>query len=81
MRILRNGRIRAGVVFVLGMFVASMVLVSPAAAVSPARRPIRRITIRSVLDNKCLDVAGASLQNGAPVIVWDCWCGANQRWY
>ncbi|MCY0989170.1 RICIN domain-containing protein [Nannocystis sp. ILAH1] len=37
--------------------------------------------IRSVLNNKCMDILGVDPQNGAHVVTWDCWGGANQRWY
>ncbi len=29
---------------------------------------------------RCLDVQGASRDAGAPLILWDCWGGANQHW-
>ena len=37
--------------------------------------------IRSDLNNKCLDILGINAENGAHVGMWDCWGGANQRWY
>jgi ricin-type beta-trefoil lectin protein len=29
---------------------------------------------------KCLDVSGASTEDGAPIILWQCHGGANQQW-
>ncbi|OLF18106.1 hypothetical protein BU204_08170 [Actinophytocola xanthii] len=37
--------------------------------------------IRSVMNGKCVDVLGFNNANGALVGMWDCWGGANQRWY
>jgi hypothetical protein len=37
--------------------------------------------IRSDLNNKCLEILGIDASNGAHVGMWDCWGGANQRWY
>ncbi len=37
--------------------------------------------IRSLSSNKVLDVNGASLADGTPVIQQDWWGGANQLWY
>ena len=34
-----------------------------------------------VHSKKCLDVAGASLQNGAEVLQWSCHGGDNQKWF
>jgi hypothetical protein len=31
-------------------------------------------------DNRCLDVNGASKDNGAQIVQWDCHGGANQLW-
>ncbi|MFG2041463.1 RICIN domain-containing protein [Dactylosporangium sp. NPDC048998] len=31
-------------------------------------------------DNRCLDVNGASKDNGAELVIWDCHGGANQLW-
>jgi hypothetical protein len=36
--------------------------------------------VRSVHSGKCLDVRGASTQDGADVIQWDCHYGPNQLW-
>lgn len=30
--------------------------------------------------NKCVDVNGGSTSNGASIVQWDCWGGANQAW-
>jgi hypothetical protein len=43
--------------------------------------PIPGFLIRSDLNNKCLDILGIDAANGAHVGMWDCWGGANQRWY
>jgi len=37
--------------------------------------------IRARLNDKCLDIRDQNPNNGAKVQVWDCWSGANQRWY
>ncbi|MBB6474372.1 PQQ-dependent sugar dehydrogenase [Sphaerisporangium rubeum] len=36
--------------------------------------------LRGVASNRCLDVNGASQNNGAAVIIWDCNSGNNQKW-
>ena len=36
--------------------------------------------IRSQASGKCLDVAGASLQDRTTIYVWDCLGGSNQQW-
>ena len=38
-------------------------------------------TLQSKMNNKCLEITGFSNDNGAKVGMWDCWGGANQRWY
>lgn len=35
----------------------------------------------SYLNHRCMDILGLNLDNGAHVGMWDCWGGANQRWY
>jgi hypothetical protein len=50
-----------------------------AAQPSPDAAPLGEL--RSELNNKCLDIAGVDPNSGAHVIMWDCWGGANQRWY
>jgi hypothetical protein len=37
-------------------------------------------TLKAVHSGKCLDVAGASLDNGAAIHQWDCHGRANQQW-
>ena len=37
-------------------------------------------TVRSRLSGQCLDVQAWSTQPGAPVQMWDCHSGDNQRW-
>ena len=56
-------------------------------AFSPSEAPRAYVTgsgsgrISSQLDaGKCLDVAGAKTDNGAPVILWSCHDGSNQQW-
>src|SRR5439155_9378572 len=36
--------------------------------------------VRNVAANRCLDVSGGSMANGAQVIIWDCNANTNQRW-
>jgi len=38
-------------------------------------------TIRSSLNNRCLDITGFNPNNGAKIIMWDCHGAANQRWH
>ena len=33
------------------------------------------------MNNKCLEIYGFNGGNGAKVVLWDCWGGANQKWY
>ena len=37
--------------------------------------------IRSELNNKCMDILGVDPNNGAHLVMWDCWGGANQQWH
>ena len=37
--------------------------------------------LRSELNNKCLEILSFNANNGAEAGMWDCWGGANQRWY
>jgi ricin-type beta-trefoil lectin protein/centrosomal CEP192-like protein/HYDIN/CFA65/VesB family protein len=39
------------------------------------------LEIVSKSSGKALDVTGASLNNGTPIIQWDYWGGDNQKWY
>jgi hypothetical protein len=39
------------------------------------------ITIRNVMNNKCLELYAFNNNNGARSGMWDCWGGANQSWY
>jgi hypothetical protein len=36
--------------------------------------------MKSVSSGKCLDVSGASLDSGAPIVQWDCQGRTNQQW-
>lgn len=36
--------------------------------------------VRAKHSGKCLDVNGYSFDDGAPLIQWSCWGGANQQW-
>lgn len=38
-------------------------------------------TIRSSMNNKCLEIYAFNNNNGARSGMWDCWGGANQKWY
>lgn len=38
------------------------------------------VTLSAKHSGKCLDVSGASSNNGAPIIQWDCNGGQNQQW-
>jgi hypothetical protein len=33
------------------------------------------------MNHKCLELYGFNNANGAGVVTWDCWGGANQKWY
>jgi endo-1,4-beta-xylanase len=33
------------------------------------------------MNNKCLEIMYFDGRNGAAAGMWDCWGGANQRWY
>jgi hypothetical protein len=37
--------------------------------------------IKSFLNHKCLDISAVDPNNGAHVVMWDCFFAANQRWY
>ena len=50
-----------------------------AAPADPAAAPF--VEIRSDMNHKCLDIHEFNNANGAQVVMWDCWGGANQRWY
>ena len=52
------------------------VAAAPVASAAPAT-----ITLRSQLNNKCLEVLSFNNNNGARAGLWDCWGGANQQWY
>ncbi|HWO68305.1 MAG TPA: RICIN domain-containing protein [Umezawaea sp.] len=59
-------------------------LVSGTASASPDQ-PVTVLAdqyfeIKSQLTGRCLDVRGADNGDGAPVDVYDCWGGANQKW-
>jgi hypothetical protein len=45
--------------------------------VPPLNSPVALVNPQS---GRCLDVSGASTAAGAPIIIWDCHGGANQRW-
>ncbi|TWP49004.1 ricin-type beta-trefoil lectin domain protein [Lentzea tibetensis] len=62
--------IAAAVVLSLGVFTAA-----PASAAGPT------INIVSEHNQKCLELLGFNNNNGAEVGTWDCWGGANQKWY
>jgi hypothetical protein len=53
----------------------------PSSAVAPPVVANPGFLIRSDMNNKCLEVLGLDIANGAHVGMWDCWGGANQRWY
>jgi hypothetical protein len=39
------------------------------------------VEIRSGMNHKCLEILSFNNDNGAHTGMWDCWGGANQRWY
>jgi hypothetical protein len=39
-----------------------------------------RFFLRAGHSNKCLEVAGFGTHDGADVVQWSCWGGANQQW-
>jgi hypothetical protein len=59
---------------------ATALLLAPSAAPAAAARAAGA-TIRSVMNNKCLEIYAFNNNNGADVVTWDCWGGANQHWY
>jgi hypothetical protein len=61
----------------IAVFAAAAVMaVAPSTAAHAAT-----ITLRSELNNKCLEIYAFNANNGAQVGMWDCWGGANQSWY
>lgn len=61
-----------------GVFVGASLPGSPFA--STAQAAPQRDAVVSVSSGRCLDVAEARRDAGAPVIIWDCHDGANQAW-
>ncbi|GAA2113726.1 non-reducing end alpha-L-arabinofuranosidase family hydrolase [Streptomyces synnematoformans] len=61
---------------VLAMLVGS---VSPALVANPAQAATSG-SLRSVANDRCLDVPNASQTNGTYLQIWDCWGGDNQQW-
>lgn len=57
-----------------------LLLVSAGSAFGDAPNPNIFYQIKARHSGKCLDVAGWSAANGAPVIQWDCHGGENQQW-
>ncbi len=46
----------------------------------PAVHPVRRGELVNVSANKCVDVTSRNGANGAPLQLWDCNGGSNQKW-
>jgi hypothetical protein len=57
---------------------AATVLVLTPAAAAHATGPIE---FRSEMNHKCLEIYAFNANNKAKVVTWDCWGGANQKWY
>jgi hypothetical protein len=58
---------------------------SPAAA-APAPKGVTAAAsgefyLHNGMNNKCLEILSFDNSNGAAAGLWDCWGGANQRWY
>jgi hypothetical protein len=70
---MRRWIIRAAVVCTL---LSAAVLSGPSAQ---AAEPT--FNLHNAMNNKCLELLSFDNANGAPAGLWDCWGGANQKWY
>src|SRR5947208_12263246 len=62
--------------------VAAIVVIALAAALAPSAASAQEgNSFVAKHSGKCLDVAGASKDDGASVIQWGCHGGPNQQWY
>src|SRR5690349_13907116 len=60
----------------------AVVVCAAALAVVPSTAAqAANLTFRSELNHKCLELYAFNNANGADVVTWDCWGGANQQWY
>ncbi|WP_066370595.1 ricin-type beta-trefoil lectin domain protein [Herbidospora mongoliensis] len=53
---------------------------SPSPTPTPSATPGTTGPIRGVASNRCVDVTGASQNNGTAVVLWDCNGQSNQQW-
>ncbi|MEU5695333.1 RICIN domain-containing protein [Actinosynnema sp. NPDC020468] len=71
----------------IGRFVAVVALLSATlltsggVGVAAPGSPLPAEDWRSRMNNKCLEILSLDNSNGAHVGTWDCWGGANQKWY
>ncbi len=70
-----KGSLKARLFFLVVTTVAALLTAPAAASAAPPG------TIRSELNNLCVDIEGGSYAAGARVITWTCHGNANQRWY
>ncbi|MFW6691149.1 non-reducing end alpha-L-arabinofuranosidase family hydrolase [Streptomyces sp. MAR4 CNX-425] len=59
--------------------VAVLIGLAPALVAGPAQAASTG-ALRSAASDRCLDVSGASQEDGAYLQIWDCHGGANQQW-
>ncbi len=76
----RPARVRATVLVVLGLLVG-LGGIGTAAATPKAAPAAAGFTLKSRLNDKCLDVKDINRNRGAQIIVWDCWDNPGQRWH
>jgi hypothetical protein len=60
---------------------AAVLVVSTLFATSNRAEAADGFELRSQMNNKCLDILQLDNSNGAWTGMWDCWGGANERWY
>ncbi|MEV4283085.1 RICIN domain-containing protein [Actinoplanes xinjiangensis] len=81
MKLPRIGRAAA----VIALFAGSMAGIPSLASASSkdARGAAARdvVNIRSILNNKCLEIKDSKIDKGAYVGMWDCWGGVTTHWY
>jgi len=66
---------------VIAAVLASGLLASAAPAQAAPTSTAQDFTLRNELNHKCLEVMGFNNANHAPAGMFDCWGGANQKWY
>ncbi|MEV6910218.1 ricin-type beta-trefoil lectin domain protein [Amycolatopsis sp. NPDC051071] len=76
----RPARIRAVALVVLSLLFG-LSGIGTAAAAPKAAMAAAGFTLKSRLNDKCLDIKDINPNAGAQVIVWDCWDNPGQRWH